>query len=260
MRRMSPPLAWESSDLHPGRRLPADLMRRASSHDRPAANSLHFPQEAQRLLEFDPQSNSVESELALSMSATSRFRESRHWAHVRSQKRVMLDRWSRCIGRLSAALARFGCRTRRSAISGMPNHRRDRERGALSLMIVVLFAVLITLVGILVDGAAKLTADESAIALAQEAARAGSTRVDLSSAYASGSFVVDQGQALAAARQYLVDAGCERFTVEAVGTQAIRVSVTIIEPTKFLSLIGVDSITSTGTATASLVTGVAGGA
>jgi hypothetical protein len=126
-------------------------------------------------------------------------------------------------------------------------------------MIVVLFAVLLTLAGIVVDGAAKLTADENAVALAQEAARAGATAVDVSNAYASGSFVVDKGRALLAARQYLVGAGCDRFALEAVGTRAIRVSVTITEPSKFLSLIGIDSVVSTGTATASLVTGVTGG-
>jgi hypothetical protein len=43
------------------------------------------------------------------------------------------------------------------------------------------------------------------------------------------------------------------------GARAIRVSVTVTEPTRFLSLIGLDSFTSTGTATASLVTGVTGG-
>jgi hypothetical protein len=158
-----------------------------------------------------------------------------------------------------------GCHIRRSTISGMPDRRvrdqeRDPERGGLSLMIVVMFVVLASLAGIVVDGGAKLTADENAVALAQEAARAGATTVNVSSAYASGSFVVDQGQALAAARSYLVGAGYDRFTVTAAGTRAIRVSVTITEPTKFLSLIGIDSFTSTGTATASLVTGVTGGA
>lgn len=126
-------------------------------------------------------------------------------------------------------------------------------------MIVVLFVVLAALAGIVVDGGAKLTADENAVAVAQEAARAGATTVDVSSAYASGSFVVDQSQALAAARSYLVSAGYDQFTVVAVRTRAIRVSVTITEPTKFLSLIGIDSFTSTGTATATLVTGVTGG-
>lgn len=151
------------------------------------------------------------------------------------------------------------CHTRRCTISGMFDRNRDAERGGLSLMIVVLFVVLAALAGIVVDGGAKLTADENAVALAQEAARAGATTVNVSSAYASGSFVVDQSQALAAARSYLVSAGDDQFTVAAVGARAIRVSVTITEPTKFLSLVGIGSFTSTGTATASLVTGVIGG-
>jgi hypothetical protein len=119
--------------------------------------------------------------------------------------------------------------------------------------------VLAALAGIVVDGGAKLTADEDAVAIAQEAARAGASMVNASSAYASGSFVVDQGQALGAARQYLTGAGYDHFTVSADGARAIRVSVTVTEPTRFLSLIGLDSFTSTGTATASLVTGVTGG-
>jgi Putative Tad-like Flp pilus-assembly len=151
------------------------------------------------------------------------------------------------------------CHTCRDTISAMPDRNHDGERGGLSLMIVVLFVVLAALAGIVVDGGAKLTADETAVALAEEAARAGATTVNVSSAYASGSFVVDQGPALSAARSYLVSAGYKRFTVAAVGARAIRVSVTITEPTKFLSLIGIDSFTSTGTATASLLTGVTGG-
>jgi len=136
---------------------------------------------------------------------------------------------------------------------------RDRERGGLSLMIVILFVALAALAGIVVDGSAKLEADQDAVALAQEAARAGATTVDESTAYSSGSFVVDQQQALDAARSYLISAGYTHYTVVAEGTSAIQVSVTITEPTRFLPLIGVDSFSCTGTATASLVTGVARG-
>jgi Flp pilus assembly protein TadG len=135
----------------------------------------------------------------------------------------------------------------------------DDDRGALSLMIVVLFVPLVVLAGIIVDGGAKLTADENAVALAQEAARAGATTVDASSAYRSGSFVVDQQQAQAAAIGYLEQASVRQFTVSADGTRAISVSVTITEPTRFLSLIGIGSFRCTGTARASLVTGVTGG-
>lgn len=151
------------------------------------------------------------------------------------------------------------CHTRRSIIRAMSGLFRDPERGSLSLMIVILFVALAGLAGIVVDGGAKLTADEQAVALAQEAARAGATTVNVSRAYATGGFVVDEQLALAAARSYLIDAGHHQFTVSADGARAIRVSVTITEPTRFLSLIGVDSFTSTGTATASLVTGVTGG-
>jgi hypothetical protein len=151
------------------------------------------------------------------------------------------------------------CHTRRSIIRAMSGLFRDPECGSLSLMIVILFVALAGLAGIVVDGGAKLTADEQAVALAQEAARAGATTVNVSRAYSSGAFVVDEQQALAAARSYLIDAGHRQFTVSADGARAIQVSVTITEPTRFLSLIGVDSFTSTGTATASLVTGVTGG-
>jgi Flp pilus assembly protein TadG len=135
----------------------------------------------------------------------------------------------------------------------------DGERGALSLMIVVLFVALVALAGIVVDGGAKLDADQRAYALAQEAARAGATSVDASSAYKSGAFVVDPQQALAAASSYLTEAGEGDFTVRAVGSREIWVRVTISQPTTFLALIGISRFTCTGRATASLVTGVTGG-
>jgi Flp pilus assembly protein TadG len=136
---------------------------------------------------------------------------------------------------------------------------QDHERGGLSLMMVILFVPLAALAGVVVDGSAKLEAGQNAVALAQEAARAGAAAVDRSSAYSSGSFVVDQQQALRAASGYLSSAGYGQYTVAAAGTRAIQVSVTITEQTRFLSLIGVDSFTCTGSATASLVTGVTRG-
>ena len=150
------------------------------------------------------------------------------------------------------------CHTGRSTIGRMSNYHDDSEHGGVSLMIVVLFVALMALAGLLVDGGARLAADENAVALAQEAARAGATTVDVSRAYASGSFVVDQARALEAARRYLVAAGYSQFSLAPDGVRAIRVSVTITKPTKFLSLIGIDTFTSTGTATATLVTSVTG--
>lgn len=144
-------------------------------------------------------------------------------------------------------------------MDGRQSIEANDDRGALSLMVVVLFVVLAALAGIVVDGGAKLAAEENAVALAQEAARAGATTVDTSTAYDDGAVVVNEQRALAAAREYLAEAGYHHFAVMAVGSRAIRVVVTITEPTRFLSLIGLRSFTCTGAATASLVTGVTGG-
>ena len=147
----------------------------------------------------------------------------------------------------------------RGVIGVVAGDSTDSERGGLSLMIVILFVALVVLAGFVVDGGAKLDATENAFALAQEAARAGATTVDASSAYGDGSFVVDQERALAAARSYLAAAGDRQYKVAAVGPRKIWVSVTITEPTRFLAMIGIRSFACTGTATASLVTGVTGG-
>ena len=81
--------------------------------------------------------------------------------------------------------------------------------------------------------------------------------VDRSAAYRSGTFEVDEAQGLAAARAYLADAG-HSGSVAFDGPKRIRVTVTLSQPTLVLSLIGMDTMTSTGSAVASLVTGVTG--
>jgi Flp pilus assembly protein TadG len=131
------------------------------------------------------------------------------------------------------------------------------QRGSVTLMLLALFVALLTLAGIVIDGGAKLNQAENANAIAQEAARAGAGMVDQANAYANGSFTVDQAQAIAAAQQYLAGAGYQG-TVWAPTPDTIHVTVTVTSPTRVLSIIGIDSMTSTGSATASLVTGVTG--
>jgi Flp pilus assembly protein TadG len=135
--------------------------------------------------------------------------------------------------------------------------RARPDRGSITLMLAALGVALIALAGIVIDGGTKLRAAENADAVAQEAARAGAGMVDQSTAYAHGTFVVDQAQAISAARGYLT-AGGFQGTVTASGRAAIEVRVTITEPTRVLSIIDINSMTSTGSATASLVTGVTG--
>lgn len=132
-----------------------------------------------------------------------------------------------------------------------------REAGSLTLMLAVLMVALLALAGLVVDGGRKLDQSASAYAIAQEAARAGAGMVDRSAAYRSGTFRVDQGEAVAAARAYLANVGYAG-TVSADGTLRIRVTVTVTGHTLVLSLIGIDTMTSTGSAVASLVSGVTG--
>jgi Flp pilus assembly protein TadG len=133
-----------------------------------------------------------------------------------------------------------------------------RDRGSLTLMLAVLFPVLLAFAGIVVDGGNELAQRENAAAAAQEAARAGAGMVNQSAAYSSGTFTVDTTQALAAARSYLASAGYSDYSVTATGPETIAVTVTITVPTKVLSIIGIKTMTATGHATASLITGITG--
>jgi Flp pilus assembly protein TadG len=136
----------------------------------------------------------------------------------------------------------------------------DSERGSFSLMLVILTIPLLALAGLVVDGGAKLNEAGNANSVAQEAARAGAGIVNQANAYATGNFTVDQNQAIAAAQAYLASVAGQGFTgtVTPVGTDSIRVAVSVTQPTRILSLIGIDTISSNGSATASLVTGVTG--
>ena len=139
----------------------------------------------------------------------------------------------------------------------LPGKRGAGDQGSITLMLLALFVVLIALAGIVIDGGAKLNQAENATAIAQEAARAGAGMVNQGQALSTGSFTVDQAQAVAAAQQYLSSTGYHG-SVTPVGAESIQVTVTVTGPTRVLSIIGIDSMTSTGSATASLVTGVTG--
>jgi Flp pilus assembly protein TadG len=133
----------------------------------------------------------------------------------------------------------------------------DRDRGAITLMLLALMVMLLALAGIVIDGGAKLRAAANAAAIAQEAARAGAGVVNQSAAYSRGTFVINQPAAMAAARAYLAS-GRYTGTVAATGPRSIRVTVTVTQATRALSIIGITSMTSTGSAVARLVSGVTG--
>jgi len=112
------------------------------------------------------------------------------------------------------------------------------ERGAsVSVLTAGLMASAALFLGLVVDGGAKASAVNRADAGTQAAAPAG------------GGATVDVAQGVTAAESYL-GAAKVPGVVTAEGADGIHVSVTITEPTKVLSLIGIHDFTTTGTADA----------
>jgi uncharacterized membrane protein len=143
-------------------------------------------------------------------------------------------------------------RTRRSAIPS------PGDQGSITIFVVVFFLSLLATAGLVVDGGAKLRAAREASAVAEEAARAGASRVNRDQAYADGgSFVIDRTSAVAAASAYLSTSG-NTGSVAMTSARSIRVTVTINKPTLLLSLIGIGEVHATKSATADLLQGIGG--
>ena len=144
----------------------------------------------------------------------------------------------------------------------MTRHRRhqqpDAERGAIGVFLAVLVPGLLLIIGLAVDGGAKVAATQRANAIADEAARAGGQALDVSAAL-TGQVRVDPAAAVAAAQDYL-DRNDVQGAVTVVDGDTLQVTTTITESTTFLGLIGISSLTVEGSGTADLITDESGGA
>lgn len=133
------------------------------------------------------------------------------------------------------------------------------DRGTLTLFTAITAIGLLAALGFIVDAGVKLQAAQQARAVAEEAARAGAGQVNRSAAYAhGGTFIVDPGQAAAAASAYLSQSG-HTGTVTVAGNRTIEVTVTVTKPAVFTSIIGISQLSDTQTATANLVQGISQG-
>ncbi|WP_448642317.1 pilus assembly protein TadG-related protein [Geodermatophilus sp. URMC 63] len=129
--------------------------------------------------------------------------------------------------------------------------RADPERGAISTFLAVLVPGLLLIMGLAVDGGAKVAATQRANAIADEAARAGGQALDVSAALA-GQVRVDPAAAVAAAQDYLTRTSV-RGSVTVVDGDTLQVSTMITQPTTFLGLIGISTLTVEGSGTADLI-------
>ena len=130
--------------------------------------------------------------------------------------------------------------------------RRDDE-GRIALLVIVLTVAVLAMIGLSVDGGGKVRALERADNLASEAARAAGQAIYAPQAIEGGDKVVDPAAAVAAAQNYLTDAGVTGTVTVATDRKHVTVTVTITYNTVFLGLIGIDTLTATRQATAVLV-------
>jgi Flp pilus assembly protein TadG len=131
--------------------------------------------------------------------------------------------------------------------------RRDDDRGAIALFVVVFTVALLAAVGLVVDGGGKVRALQRADEAAREAARAGSQMLDVPAAVRGGGVSIDAAAAARAARAYLDAAGVDGTVI--VQGNAVQVSTRITYQPVFLGVTGVGPLTVTGSASARPVSG-----
>jgi hypothetical protein len=126
-----------------------------------------------------------------------------------------------------------------------------------SLFGVIAALALLVAVGLAVDGGAKVRATQQADTYAEEAARAGGQAIDAAGAIQGEAPRLDPARAVRVAQAHLDAAGVDG-AIRLSGPATLRVEVTITRPTVFLGLIGIDTVTAQGHATARVVRGVRG--
>lgn len=126
------------------------------------------------------------------------------------------------------------------------------ERGAISVWFATAALVMVMLVGMAVDLGGKVHAQQQARSAAAQAARTGAQEVQGSTAIRGEELRVDLNAAKAAAQDYLRAAGVEG-TVTVVDGDTLIVRTTDTYDSKFLGIIGLDSMNVTGEASARLI-------
>jgi Flp pilus assembly protein TadG len=133
--------------------------------------------------------------------------------------------------------------------------RLRNDRGAITITYAILLPVLIAIIGLGADNSRHSLAQDHALNVAREAARAGGQAIDASVAIPGGTKQVDVAKAIAAANDYLATAGVTGVISVAPDRQHLAVTVTITEHTVLLQIVGITTFTVQATSTAELVVG-----
>jgi hypothetical protein len=138
---------------------------------------------------------------------------------------------------------------------GLSRERLD-DRGGVTVFVAVCVLALIGIIGVAVDGGSKMRAVERADYVAGEAARAGGQAIDPAEAISGNAIVVDPQDAQAAAQAYLRSADATGTVSVSGDGKTLTVNVTSTYDTKFLSAVGIGSLSVTGQGKATLLHGV----
>ncbi|WP_059007932.1 TadE/TadG family type IV pilus assembly protein [Streptomyces specialis] len=143
---------------------------------------------------------------------------------------------------------------RRPGLSLRTHLRRDR--GQITAFVLPLMATLMAMAGLALDGGLALAAQVRALGEAQEAARAGAQGIDLAAYRADGTLRLDPAQARQLAENYLSDVGTEGAV--SATQEKVTVTVTAVQDTQLLDLIGVETLTVTASGAAQPQPGITG--
>lgn len=124
----------------------------------------------------------------------------------------------------------------------------------MSLFLVVLLLAVFAVFGLVVDGGARLDGQRRATDQAEQAARAAAQAVNPAS-LRTGTTTLDPAAARAAASRYLAAAGNVSLTGIQVSGTTVTVHVTTAVQPAVLSIVGIGTLTVTGTGRAELLRG-----
>ncbi|MER5880698.1 pilus assembly protein TadG-related protein [Streptomyces sp. NPDC001910] len=128
--------------------------------------------------------------------------------------------------------------------------------GGVTVFVAICVLGLVGIIGVAVDGGAKMAATERADYVAGEAARAGGQAIDPAKAVTGKAIVTDPQDATAAAKAYLRSAGASGTVSVSGDGKTVTVTVNGSSDTTFLSAVGIGSLPVAGRATATLLHGV----
>jgi Flp pilus assembly protein TadG len=130
------------------------------------------------------------------------------------------------------------------------------DRGGVTVFVAVCVLALIGIIGIAIDGGSKMRATERADYIAGEAARAGGQAINAAEAISGNAIVADPQDAAGAAQAYLRSAGATGTVSVSGDGKTLTVNVSGSYDTKFLSVVGIGSLSVTGHGKATLLHGV----